>query len=304
MQLSGYGSFGPLLALDPQGQGYYLLATAGKSSPNQIWKLGAPGYGTILYTFTGGTDGEVSPGGVTMDAAGNFYGTSTGGASTGTIFKLDTSGQFTVLYSTVGDTFLDNVGAQVTPDTAGNLYGVTIATYPDATTVYRLTVGAAYPEKLYIFTGGLDGNEPNAGVVIDNEGSVYGTTAAGGVANAGIVYKLDSAGNYTVLYSFPGGVDGASPRAGVTLDSSGNIYGTAALGGDMSCIAFGGPPALGCGVVFRIDPAGNYSVLHKFTGGNDGAYPESALAVDSGGVFGNTTYGGKSGAGVVFKIAQ
>jgi uncharacterized repeat protein (TIGR03803 family) len=123
----------------------------------------------------------------------------------------------------------------------------------------------------------------------------------------GTVYKLDTSGNLTVLYTFMGGTDGAAPRAGLVMDGSGNLYGDAEGGGDLSCGA-----GYGCGTVFEIDSWGNFTVLHTFTGGaNDGEVPDGVLFRDSAGnLYGTTGYGGdqscsiygSAGCGVVFKV--
>ena len=84
---------------------------------------------------------------------------------------------------------------------------------------------------LYNFTGGADGDNPQAGVIRDSAGNLYGTTEMEVLADAGVVFKLDSAGNYTVLYNFTGGADGGSPRAGVVLGPAGNLIGTTGEGG-------------------------------------------------------------------------
>ncbi len=114
-----------------------------------------------------------------------------------------------------------------------------------------------------------------AGVIGDSAGNLYGTTSAGGAANAGVVYKLDkSSGHETVLYSFTGGADGDEPLAGLIRDPAGNLYGTTTFGGT-PCppVVEGQPPS--CGVVFRLDAAGKYTVLYRFTGGADGGIPYS-----------------------------
>jgi uncharacterized repeat protein (TIGR03803 family) len=143
---------------------------------------------------------------------------------------------------------------------------------------------------LYSFTGGSDGASPG-GFVRDQAGNLYGT-AGGGSNGAGVVYKLDPAGNQTVLYSFTGGADGAQP-IGVVLDPAGNLYGTTYRGGTANL-----------GVVFMLDPSGQETVLHSFAGGLDGAYPASGLirAAD-GDLFGTTSNGGKmGGGGVLYEI--
>ena len=99
---------------------------------------------------------------------------------------------------------------------------------------------------LYRFTGGADGAQPFAGVILDAHGNLYGTTFGGGVYGQGTVFKVDTTRNETVLYSFTGGADGAQPRAGVILDAEDNLYGTASVGGN----------SLGEGTVFKVDTSG------------------------------------------------
>jgi uncharacterized repeat protein (TIGR03803 family) len=107
---------------------------------------------------------------------------------------------------------------------------------------------------LYSFTDGADGAGPEAGLIRDSAGNLYGTTAYGGGGTAcsggcGTVFKLDTAGHETVLHSFAGGTDGALPEADLTQDSAGNLYGTTYNGGGTGC---GGA---GCGVVFEVSVA-------------------------------------------------
>jgi len=162
-------------------------------------------------------------------------------------------------------------------------------------------------KTIYSFNG-ADGSEPAANLIRDAAGNFYGTAYAGGSGNNGAVFKLDSTGHETVLYNFTGGADGGTPRAGLVLDSSGNLYGTTELGGDLS--NFEVCPA-GCGVVFKLDPAGTETVLYTFQGGADGAEPFAGVIRDSAGnLYGTTFSGGFSGSedcspggcGVVFQV--
>jgi uncharacterized repeat protein (TIGR03803 family) len=108
---------------------------------------------------------------------------------------------------------------------------------------------------LYNFTGGTDGWYPEAPLVRDQQGNLYGTTIFGGdqgtfcAGFCGVVFKLTAAGQETVLYAFTGQADGENPSAGLLRDGNGNLYGTTQSGGDLSC-PLGG--VLGCGVVFKL----------------------------------------------------
>jgi uncharacterized repeat protein (TIGR03803 family) len=144
---------------------------------------------------------------------------------------------------------------------------------------------------LYSFKGGTDGGSPQGGLVQDASGNFYGTTYAGGAHQKGVVFKVDPSGNETVLYSFTGQNDAGNPYAGLIMDAAGNLYGTAE-GGEGSSL----------GVVFKLDPHDNFTVLHTFAGA-DGESPYGALFMDSAGnLYGTTEGGGAFQDGTVFKI--
>jgi uncharacterized repeat protein (TIGR03803 family) len=156
---------------------------------------------------------------------------------------------------------------------------------------------------LYSFKGGADGLQPVAGFVRDEAGNLYGTTLSGGDPGCeggfgcGVVFKMDGAGNETVLYTFTGGADGNSPYAGLIRDDAGYLWGTTVLGGTH-----------GSGTVYRVDPSGNEIVLHSFAGGSDGAGPYAGVIRDlAGNFYGTTNSGGDltcaGGCGTVYKIA-
>src|SRR5258708_826910 len=156
----------------------------------------------------------------------------------------------------------------------------------------------------------VNGAFPAAGVIRDSAGNFYGTTEFAGGTGSGNVFKLDATGmNETVLFQFTGGTDGGHPRGSVIRDSAGNLYATARDGGQINCF-FPGTTG-GCGVIFKLDPSGNETILHTFTGAPDGAAPDAALIRDSAGnLYGTTefggdqgcTQGGGQGCGTVFKL--
>jgi uncharacterized repeat protein (TIGR03803 family) len=182
-------------------------------------------------------------------------------------------------------------------DAQGNLYGATSAggdPICNCGTVFKLdTTGKE--TVLHAFIGSPDGQTPTGGLVEDVQGNLYGTTFYGGAHSFGTVFKLDTSGTETLLYSFTGG-DGRWPNGGLLRDSQGNLYGTTFSGGDPVCY---------CGVVFKLDTTGKLTVLHSFTGtdGFDGISPAAGLVRDSqGNLFGTTAYGGLYDLGGVFEL--
>ncbi len=278
---------------------------------------GPPTY-SVLYTFTGGTDGGGtgdSPFPVLVrDEDGNLYGTRVAGGDLscpyyfqpgcGVVFKLDRSGNESVLYSFTGGADGNGPSAALLRDRHGNLYGTTFIGGLGAGVVFKVD-RMGNETVLYTFTGGADGASPYSNLIRDEDGNLYGTAPDGGSFGRGVVFKLNVAGNETVLYSFTGHADGRGPYAGLVRDEDGNLYGTTAFGGQ-GCRPFG------CGVVFKLDPNGNETVLYSFTGGADGGTPWAGLIRDeegnlygtgaAGGDLSGCSIGGGFGCGVVFKL--
>ena len=291
---------------DSAGNLYGTTTVGGTAGQGVVYKLDTARQYTVLHNFTGGPDGGQPYAGVIRDSAGNLYGTTSSGgtANAGVVYKLDTAGHEMVLYNFTGGTDGSEPLAGVIRDSAGNLYGTTAyggtpcpppvqGDPPGCGVVYRVDT-AGRETVLYSFTGGADGGVPYAGVIRDSAGSLYGTTYAGGTANDGVVYRVDTPGQETVLCSF-NGYDGASPFAGVIRDSAGNLYGTTAGGG--------GPFGNGQGVVYKLEPAGNITVLYSFPGGADGGEIFAGVIRDSAGnLYGTTFFGGTADAGLVYKL--
>ncbi len=186
----------------------------------------------------------------------------------------------------------------------GKLYGTTSGGGTRGFgTVFKITTSGKFT-SIYSFAGGTaDGAYPMASVIRDSSGNIYGMTQNGGPADnlGGVVFKITSAGKESVLHFFTGGTDGGNPEGDLIRDSSGNLYGVTAGGGDINCnVSF----FTGCGVVFKIDSTGTETVLHTFEGGSDGANPWGGLVMDSSGnLYGTTENGGKYSAGQIFKIS-
>ena len=269
----------------------------------------------VIYNFTGGSDGSSPYTGLTMDAAGNIYGTTlSGGAGYGTVFKLAKSGStwvITTLYSFAGGS--DGVGPRdrviIGPD--GNLYGSTFAGGGSACggrgcgTVFMVcpTCGGA-ETVLHRFSGTTDGGQPIGDLIFDASGTLYGTTVIGGKphgcggSGCGTVYKLQNSGGTwaeTVLYKFAGGTDGVFPDGGVIFDSTGNLYGTTSSGGSHAA-----------GTIFKLTRSGSAwmeSLIYVFQGLTDGKEPVTGLIFDTvGNLYGSTLFGGTGLGGTIFEL--
>jgi uncharacterized repeat protein (TIGR03803 family) len=264
---------------------------------------------TVLYRFTGGSDGGEPTGDLLFDRAGKLYGTTEIGGNPhscntlgcGTVYTLTHSGGTwteTVLYQFQGVTDGAFPNGGVIFDTSGNLYGTTCCGGShNAGTVFKLTSsGSGWTESLlYTFQGLTDGNEPVTGLVFDSQGNLYGSTIFGGSGRGGTVFELTPSGEgwtFDVMYDAQG-LDG--PNGTLTMDSGGNLYGTTFEDG-----------LHGLGAAFKLAHSGGrwvYSSFHDFTGGSDGELPLSSLVFDSSGnLYGTGSLGGANGDGVVVEI--
>jgi uncharacterized repeat protein (TIGR03803 family) len=274
---------------------------------------------TVLHKFTGQAGGTQPPAGVVVDARGNLYGvTELGGSfNFGSVFKLDPNGKETVLHSFLGGDGL-SPAAPLIWGPHGALYGTTFEGGTPEGGGCEHGCGAVFVADktgketvLYGFTGGADGGRPNATLIRDAAGDLYGTTEMGGDMSCffvgpgcGVVFKLDTAGKQTVLYRFTAGTDGGGPGS-LVLDRAGNLYGTTGYGGDLNC-----GNSHGCGTVFKLDKAGGkFTVLYSFAGKTDGGRPSGSLVRDAAGnLYGTTSNGGDLncqapyGCGTVFKL--
>jgi uncharacterized repeat protein (TIGR03803 family) len=267
---------------------------------------------TTLHTFTGGADGSAPYAGLSMDRAGNLYGTASSGGNCnrtcGTVFKMVPKGSSWVFYPLYAFSGPDGEtpAARVILGPGGNLYGTTSSggAYGKGV-VFRLQPPATACKSvlcpwtetvLHSFFGGNDGAYPAFGdLTFDKAGNIYGTTPEGGSSGNGMVYELSpSNGGWTekILYTFQGGPDGMAPFAGVIFDNTGNLYGTTFLGG-----------ANDDGTVYELTPSGpgwTESIIYSFRGGEDGFEVYSGVIFDAAG----NLYGASfSGATAVYELS-
>ncbi len=333
------------LIFDAHGNLYGTTVGGGAYWQGTVFEL-SPGHGgswteTVLYSFAGGADGEALYDGLIFDTAGNLYGTTYyGGGSTaclggcGTVFKLTPTGggNYTEapIYRFQGSRDGEYPNSGVIMDSGGNLYGTTQyggtgsecsgydRWHGGCGTVFELSPGhgGSWTESvLYSFSNnGSDGTYPLAGLVLDANGDLYGTTQYGGTGSkcsggCGTVFELKprSGGGWTemVLHSFNNnGSDGSNPYAGLTFDTAGNLYGTTWMGGSGSeCVS-------GCGTVFELSPrqGGGWTeaLLYSFNlNGTEGCEPYAGLVFDgAGNLYGATYRSGTYGHGTVFELSH
>jgi uncharacterized repeat protein (TIGR03803 family) len=228
-----------------------------------VFKITFAGNEEVLYRFKGKGDGANPMASVVLDSQGNLYGTTGfggrfGGICTsygcGTVFKLTPTGREEVLYRFRGLADGRQPMAPLALDAEGNLYGTTL-TGGDVSNivcdiqadgcgvVFRWTPSGGM-SVLYTFAGyPVDAQDPFAGLVLDDQGNLFGTTAGGGPSNDGTVFKVTPTGVETVLHNFKDRKNGFQPRTGLVLDTNGNLYGTTLYGG-----------TFGAGTVFKVVP--------------------------------------------------
>jgi uncharacterized repeat protein (TIGR03803 family) len=242
------------------------LGTESESGCGGIFSISSSNVPSPLHTFSG-SDGAYPTAGLLLQSDGNFYGTTSGGGT------------------------------------------LTCSSYasPGCGIVFQMSESGII-KTLHSFTL-TDGANPYSPLILGADGSMYGTTLFGGSSSCsggaqwqgcGLIFKIDTAGNFQSLHSFSG-PDGAYPT-GLMQASDGYFYGTTESGGDTSCAGRYGP---GCGALFRMDSAGNVTILYAFTGKSDGSWPESGVIQGTDGNFyGTTAYGGLNDDGVIFRLSN
>ncbi|HWY21908.1 MAG TPA: choice-of-anchor tandem repeat GloVer-containing protein [Candidatus Acidoferrum sp.] len=309
---------------DSAGNFYGTTSLGGAHGFGEVFELSPTSGGkfiqTVLYSFAGAPlDGALPYANLTLDSAGNFYGTtSSGGNGTvancgngcGTVFKLapKSGGGWTetVIFNFLGGGAGSQPTGGVIFDSAGNLYGAAPYTYyyGGYGLVFKLSPSSPNwtETTLYTFTGGADGAYPSTTPVFDNAGNLYGTTTNASGGYNGVVYEVSpgsSGWTQKVIHSFRGyPYEGALPRTGLIIDSAGNLFGTASGGGTCSSN----------GTVFELSPSsgGTWTAKQLYcfkNGSNDGVIPEGAIAFDSAGnLYGSTLAGGTNGYGIVYQL--
>lgn len=291
--------YGPLVR-DPAGNLYGETSSGGTSNYGTIFKVTPAGKESVLYNFsqelavTGGA-------GLARDSSGNLYGYNTNG--NGSVFELTATGQYKTLYTFCqlsGCT--DGYSPMYRPTLSANgvIYGLTeyggdASCFADGCGVVFELDTSGNETVLHTFTGGSNGQSPSSNLAIDSAGNLYGTTGLGGTGYWGVMFKIDTSNNYSILYNFcsqTNCADGASP-GGYLVVSSGNVYGINQGSGE--------PPEQ-YGNIFKVTPTGAESVL--FTAAGPAGLGSGLVTDRSGNLYGTTWDGGPAHTGTVYKLTK
>jgi uncharacterized repeat protein (TIGR03803 family) len=278
----------------------------GNAGCGTVFKVDPSGNLTVLHTFAGSTDGAWPVAGLVFDPAQQYlYGTTSSGGNVsgcnglgcGLVFKTDTNGNESVLHTFAGGT---SDGAHPSADlivgSNDNVYGTTAFGGANGDGIVFKIDSSGSETVLHSFSGGkTDGAGPWGAVILDKAGNLYGTTTEGGTYDQGVVFKVSTSGNETILHSFRGGSnDGCYPSGNLVLDASNNLYGTAQWCG-----------AHGNGVVWKVAKNGVETLLHSFNGSADGQSPYGGVIIDpQRNLYGGAQFGGAKGWGTIFEVSS
>jgi uncharacterized repeat protein (TIGR03803 family) len=288
------GAFPHQIIQGSDGNFYGTATNGGAKNHGDIFAISPSGVFNVLYSFTGGADGCQPEGPVFRDSNGDIYGTThecgDPKCRCGVIFKLDTNNILTVLHTFTRETETEGVfPSNNIVSVKGELYGAT-----ESGVLYKITKKGHYT-VIHAF-GSQTTLSTQSDLIRDSAGNIYGDTYYS-------IYKLDTAGNFSVLYTFAGGAkDGQGLAGRVILGSSGTITGAN---------QFTPASQPGCGLIFRLEVDGTVKVLHRFHDGADGCSPQTGLIDIGGTIYGTADFGGDiscdtedGGCGVLFQISK
>jgi len=300
------------LVRDSAGNLYGVTSVGGVNCTNQniqgcgtLFQITPSGVFSVLYMFTGGTDGANPIGGLTLSSNGDLFGTTYGGTclpsqpgTCGSIFKFSQASGFALLHDLDPVTEGWRPAGPLTLDSHGNIYGTTsLYGYPHfkSGAVFKLTPGGSLT-VLHVFSAPTDGISPGGRLLLDSAGNLRGTTQLGGTgcvhqSGCGTIFKIDAAGNESIFEDFVYQT-GWSVGPSLVQDSAGNFFGT----------TFGWKAC--CGTVYKVNSAGVKTVLHTFTQRKiEGAHPLGVVRDAAGNLYGTNQSGGPNFIGTVFKIS-
>jgi uncharacterized repeat protein (TIGR03803 family) len=302
----GFGAYdltvyGGLLGTD--GNFYGITQSGGANALGNFYKVAPDGTYTNLHDFDF-ISGQYPIGQVIQGPDGYFYGTTLSGGNSGNcahygcgvVYKISAAGDYKVIYNFDGIHGEEPFGGVMFASN-GNFYGTTLSGIGPANygTVFSLS-STGKISVIHTFTFGMGGATPWAAPVEGPDGNFYGTTAAGGIDEAGIVYKITPTGVFTNLHTFDFRGDGGNPLSGLTLGTDGNFYGTSWANGNAPDCA---PP---CGTIYKITSGGVFSLLHTFVGSDGSGLQVPVTQHTDGKFYGTASFGGTNGEGTAYSL--
>jgi uncharacterized repeat protein (TIGR03803 family) len=273
------------------GDFYGTTSRGGANDLGTVFRMSPDGTLTTLTSFSG-PNGALPCAALCQGHDGLLYGTTRKGGTSnwGCVFQVSTSGELAVLASFAVDSW---PSALVQADN-GFLYGTTsIAGSNDAGSVFRISTNGEF-RTLFSFLGGFQGNTPQGGLIVGQDGNLFGTTTWGGNSDTiwghGTLFRITLTGALSTLARF-NQINGERPIAKLVRTKDGTLYGTMSLGG-----------AYGLGSIFKLTTSGQFSSVVSFDGTN-GALPYGGLTVGNDGNLYGMTSGGGEGGGTFFRMS-
>ncbi len=279
------------LTLGTDGNFYGTTLEGGSTSAGVLFRLTPAGVYTVLHEFQGGSDGQ-APYAAPIEASdGNLYGTTFGGTSAdSTVYKYTRAGAFSTIHVLTG-TEGSNIEIPLIQAADGNLYGTaTGGGLYGCGTLFKMSL-AGQMLHTYSFCSPSELGWFPLGLIQGNDGNFYGTTQFGGINGGGTVFKVDSYGRVTTLYSFNSASPDPSQPVGLVQGTDSNLYGATYDGGD------GGY----AGILFQLTTTGSYELLYNFGGGGRAWVPPGQYT--TGIFYGVTSLGGAYGDGEVYSLS-
>ena len=294
-----------MLAVDPQGNVYGTTQGGGTYGGGTIYEFTAAHTLKVLHAFDATVgDGATPLQGLVRSSTGALFGAAAGGATStnGNVFQITSTGGYVTRYRFLSEGDGHCPFSSVAVDSKGNVYGTVVGNGfggdPNGA-VWKLSMQNKLT-PIHLFGDGLnglpDGEYPDQAPVVDAAGNVYGTSMImSGSDYAGVVWKIDTKGTFSIIHQFTGMADGFGPNGPLMMNTDGNLYGTTVSGGGTTANP-------GYGTVFQLTPAGVFKTIYTFSG-TDGSNPTGTLAHDStGAIYGATTGNSGGTGGTVYKI--
>jgi len=282
-----------LIVQGRDGNLYSTTPSGGANDGGAVFRITRKGQLTVLYSFDNFGQASGPWGGLTLGTDGSFYGTTLQGGTSGygTVFTITPHGNFSVLYSFTGGSDGGNPYAAPIEGSDGIFYGTTCGASTSGS-VYSITRSGTF-KTLHGFDYS-DGSCPIGSLIQATDGMFYGTVSQGTSNGAGGIFKITPAGNFTVLHSFGAvGSQGEFPAAGLVQGRDGNFYGTTLEGIGSTFL----------GIIYRMTPAGEFTVLHNFDGSDGSSVFAGLVQATDGNLYGVSSYAGLNLYGTIFRIS-